>query len=151
MDFAVDPDEDLVEVPFVAGAGAPTAQLIGVGLPELGTPAPDRLIADHDTTRQHQLLDLTKAQREPVLQPHAVGDDLPAGTGVPCTTTMQRSRPPILAATRQLTNLTVPFHSSNECDVQLLGARRDDARDGPPPSLRLFAESSLHPGTLSSQ
>src|SRR6185295_18916264 len=65
MDFAVDPDEDLVEVPFIAGAGAPTAQLIGVGLPELGTPGPDRLIADHDTTRQHQLLDLTKAQREP--------------------------------------------------------------------------------------
>ena len=41
VDFAVDPDEDLVEVPFVAGAGAPTAQLIGVGLPKLGTPAPD--------------------------------------------------------------------------------------------------------------
>jgi len=69
-------DEDLVEVPFVAGAGAPTAQLIGVGLPELGTPAPYRLIADHDTTRQHQLLDLTKAQREPKVQPHAMVDDL---------------------------------------------------------------------------
>lgn len=40
MDFAVDPDEDLVEVPFVAGAGAPTTQQTGVGLPELGTPAP---------------------------------------------------------------------------------------------------------------
>src|SRR6478752_4398559 len=76
MDFAVDPDEDLVEVPFVAGVEAPTAQLIGVGLPELGTPAPDRLIADHDTTRQHQLLDLTKAQREPKVQPHAMADDL---------------------------------------------------------------------------
>jgi hypothetical protein len=76
MHFAVDPDEDLVEVPFVAGVGAPTAQLIGVGLPELGTPAPDRLIADHDTTRQHQLLDLTKAQREPKVQPHAMADDL---------------------------------------------------------------------------
>ena len=51
---------------------------------------------------------LTKAQREPVIQPHTVGDDLRRVPGVPCTTTMQRSRPPILAATRQLTNLTVP-------------------------------------------
>ena len=69
-------DEDLVEVPFVTGAGAPTAQLIGVGLPELGTPAPDRLITDHDTTCTHQLLDLPKAQREPKVQPHVMVDDL---------------------------------------------------------------------------
>ena len=72
-------------------------------------PGPDRLVADHDTTRKHHLLDLAKAQREPVIEPHAVGDDLRRVPGVPCTTTMQRSRPPILAATRQRANLTVPF------------------------------------------
>src|SRR6185295_16997894 len=68
--------EDLVEVPLIAGAGPAPAQLVGVGLPELGTPAPDRLITHHDTTYKHQLLDLTKAQREPKVQPHAMVDDL---------------------------------------------------------------------------
>src|SRR6185503_17848836 len=95
-------------MPFVAGPGPAPAQPVGVDLPELRAPLPDGFVADHDTALQHQLLDLTKAQREPVIQPHAVRDDLRRGIGVPCTTTMQRSRPPILAATRQLTNLTVP-------------------------------------------
>ena len=47
------------------------AQLVGVGLPELGAP-PDRLVTHRDTAYQHQLLDLTKAEREPEVQPHAV-------------------------------------------------------------------------------
>ena len=109
MGNAVDADEDLVEVPPVTGLGSAPAQLVGVGLPELGTPGPDGFVTDHDAALEHQLPDLTKAQREPVIQPHAVGDDLRPGSGGPCTTTMQQSRPPILAATSQLTNLTVPF------------------------------------------
>jgi hypothetical protein len=76
---AVDLHEDLIKVPLVAEAGAAPAQLVGVGLPELGTPAPDRLITHHDTTYKHQLLDLTKAQREPKVQPHAMVDDLDRG------------------------------------------------------------------------
>src|SRR6185295_13094049 len=71
MGNAVDADEDLVEVPPVTGLGSAPAQLVGVGLPELSAPAPDRLITQHNTTRKHQLLDLTKAQREPKIQPHA--------------------------------------------------------------------------------
>src|SRR6476659_10488532 len=58
------------------GAGAPAAQLVGVCLPELRTPAPDRLITHHNTTRKHQLLDLTKARREAKVQPHTMVDDL---------------------------------------------------------------------------
>ena len=58
--------------------GLAPALLVGVELPELPTPAPDRFASDHNTTRKHQLLDLTKAQWEPVIQPHAVGDDLAA-------------------------------------------------------------------------
>ena len=77
VDRAVDPDEDFIEMPFVAGPGAPApAQPVGIDLPELRAPLPDGLVADHDAALQHQLLDLTKAQREPVIQPHAVGDDL---------------------------------------------------------------------------
>jgi hypothetical protein len=76
MGNAVDADEDLVEVPPVTGLGSAPAQLVGVGLPELRAPAPDRLITQHNTTRKHQLLDLTKAQREPKIQPHAAINDL---------------------------------------------------------------------------
>ena len=45
---AVDLDEHLVEVPLVAGAGPAAAQPVGVGLPELGAPLPDRFVGDHD-------------------------------------------------------------------------------------------------------
>jgi hypothetical protein len=34
VDRAVDADEDLVEIPFVAGLGSTLAQLVGVCLPE---------------------------------------------------------------------------------------------------------------------
>jgi hypothetical protein len=42
--LVVDPDEHLFEVPRVAGARARPAHLVGVGLPELGAPPPDRLV-----------------------------------------------------------------------------------------------------------
>jgi hypothetical protein len=38
---AVDLHKHLIQVPLIAGAGAPRAQLVGVDLPELGTPGPD--------------------------------------------------------------------------------------------------------------
>ena len=57
---AVDPDEHLVEVPLVAGARAPPAQLVGLGLPELGAPPPDRLVTHRDTAYEHQLPDSRK-------------------------------------------------------------------------------------------
>ena len=77
---AVDPDEHLLEVPLVAGARAPPAQLVGVGLPELGAPPPAfRLLTHRDTAYEHQLLDLTQAEREPKVQPHAVVDDRDRG------------------------------------------------------------------------
>ncbi|MCH9730910.1 MAG: hypothetical protein K0U84_14740 [Actinomycetia bacterium] len=36
----------------------------------------DRLVAHCDTACEHQLLNFTKARREPEVQPHAVDDDL---------------------------------------------------------------------------
>jgi hypothetical protein len=72
IDFTQHP----VEVPLVAGVQAPPAQLIGVGLPELGAPPPDRRVTDHDTASQHHLLNLMEAQRKPEVQPHAVVNEL---------------------------------------------------------------------------
>ncbi len=73
---AVDTDEDLIEVPPVTGPRPPPAQLVGVGLPELGAPPPDRLVADHDTAFEHEFPDFTEAEREPEVHPHAAVDDL---------------------------------------------------------------------------
>jgi hypothetical protein len=62
-------------MPFVARPGPAPAQPVGVDLPGLRAPLPDGFVADHDAALQHQLLDLTEAQREPVIQPYAVRDN----------------------------------------------------------------------------
>ena len=82
---AVDPDEHFVAVPFVTGPWPASAQPAGVGLPEFGAPASDRFVADRDTAFEHEFLDLTEAEREPKVQPHAVDDDL-------CATSAEGSR-----------------------------------------------------------
>lgn len=46
------------------------------GLPELAAPLVDGFGGDQDTAGHHQFLDLPQAQREAVVQPHAVADDL---------------------------------------------------------------------------
>ena len=86
---------------------AAPAQLVGVGLPELGTPAPDRLITHHDTTYKHQLLDLTKAQREPKVQPHAMVDDLDR-VAVALVRRRCGAHPTDPSRAPTLTNVTVP-------------------------------------------
>jgi hypothetical protein len=50
--------------------------LVGVGLAERSAPLPDGLVGDRDAALQHHLLDVAEAQREPVIEPHAVADDL---------------------------------------------------------------------------
>ncbi|EME24478.1 hypothetical protein G418_06062 [Rhodococcus qingshengii BKS 20-40] len=62
---SVDPDENFVEEPLVAGASTAATQPIRVGLSELVTPSPDRLVGDHDTTFEHEFLHVAEAQREP--------------------------------------------------------------------------------------
>jgi hypothetical protein len=63
VDHAVDPEEDFIEMPFVAGPCPAPAEPVGVDLPERRTPRPDGFVADHHAALQHQLLDLTQAQR----------------------------------------------------------------------------------------
>jgi hypothetical protein len=74
--FPIDLDEDLVQVPFVTRPGLPAAQRARVLLPELGAPAAHRLVGDGHAALEHELLDLAEGQREAVVQPHTVGDDL---------------------------------------------------------------------------
>jgi CoA-transferase family III len=78
----------------------------------LGTPAPDRLVADHDATCQHQLLDLTKTQREPKVQPEAVVDDLDR-VAVALVRRRCGAHPGDLSRSPMLTNVTVPIRRSS--------------------------------------
>src|SRR5271166_5869542 len=107
MRDAVDLDENLIEVPFIAGARSAPTQLVGVVRPELGTPGSDRLVGEHHTAGQHQLLNVAQAQRKTVIQPHRVPDDLDR---IPIALVSCRNRHrPILAAPHQTNNLTMPF------------------------------------------
>ena len=79
--------------------------------PHRHTHPPHRRVVRHHHTENH----------EPPAQ-HGIRNTSPPQlrtSGGPCTTTMQRSRPPILAATSQLTNLTVPCRL--QVDVRALG------------------------------
>ena len=87
---AVDRQEHLVEMPRVAGSGLAAAQPAGVFRPELDTLLPDRLVGDDHAADQHELLDLTEAQREAVMQPYAVRDDLRRIPVTFCTTPRPR-------------------------------------------------------------
>ena len=68
-------------MPFVAWLGASTLQLIGVVLPKFQTPLADGFMGDVDTAFKEQLLDIAVAQREAVIEPDAMADDL-AGKAV---------------------------------------------------------------------
>src|SRR6185436_2644915 len=61
----------------------------------------------HDAAGEHQFLDVAQAQRETVIQPHRVPDDLDR---IPVALVPRRNRHkrPILAAPHQVNNLTMP-------------------------------------------
>jgi hypothetical protein len=71
-----DLDEHLIEMLFVPRTRTAPTQPGGVGLPELGTPSPHRLVAEGDPPLQHYPLHLAKTEREPVVKPHTMADDL---------------------------------------------------------------------------
>ena len=112
---AVDLDEHLIQVPFVAQPRTTTAQLVRVLLPEPVAPGPDRLIGHVDTTFEHQLLHVAEAQREPVVQPDAMADDLGRKPEPLYTTSLQRSRSSILP------HLTFPAHQPDSAVIGAFG------------------------------
>jgi hypothetical protein len=74
--FAVHGEKHLIEVPRVARLGTPAAELIGVRLAELAAPRADSLIRDEDPTGAQQLLDITVAEAEAIVQSDTMADDL---------------------------------------------------------------------------
>jgi hypothetical protein len=57
-------------------AQAPAPQPASVVESEDQAPLPDRLVRDRDPALREEIFDLSKAETEPVVHPHGVGDDL---------------------------------------------------------------------------
>jgi hypothetical protein len=74
--LAIDRDEDLIEVPLVAEAWPPAAQLLGVGLPELAAPLADALLGHRHPALGQELFDVAVAEGEAEVEPDGVADDL---------------------------------------------------------------------------
>src|SRR4029450_9840272 len=81
MALPVNREEYLVQVPFVTWLGASTLQLIGVVLPKFQTPLANGLVGHVDAALKQDLLHVAVAQREAIIQPDAMADDL-AGEAV---------------------------------------------------------------------
>ena len=76
MLHSVDLEKDLVEMPLVARLRSFPSELVGVRLAELVAPAPDRLVAQLDSSECHHQLDIAKAHTEVEIDPYALRDDL---------------------------------------------------------------------------
>jgi hypothetical protein len=68
--------EDLVKMPCVAEPRLPPASSGSVFRPELFTPAANGLIGHLDAALGQEILDVSETQRESVVEPHCVADDL---------------------------------------------------------------------------
>jgi hypothetical protein len=73
--LSVYPDEHLVEIKRIAEADMPALKLASVFGSKLDEPQTDRLITDRDTLLCQQVLDITKAQVEAVVDPYRITDD----------------------------------------------------------------------------
>ena len=76
VQFAADADEHLVREPFVARPRPTALQLVREQPAEAQPPVPDGLVADHNTPRRKDQLDVTQAEAEAVVQPHCMLNDL---------------------------------------------------------------------------
>jgi hypothetical protein len=72
---ATNPNEDFVQVPYVASPSLFASCVGGVCSAEFLTPRPDRFLGNFDTALGQEIFDVTKAQREAVVEPYGVGND----------------------------------------------------------------------------
>jgi hypothetical protein len=73
--FAADLERYLVQMPLVASSYSSSTQPCGEAGSELRAPLADRLVADDDPAFGEEILNVTKAEMEPKVQPHSVSDD----------------------------------------------------------------------------
>src|SRR5262249_41839112 len=73
--FAVDGEEDLIQMPLSARPGPSAPQLIGIDLPKLPAPIAHRFVRQQNATFGHELFDIAVAQAEAKVQPDTVADN----------------------------------------------------------------------------
>jgi hypothetical protein len=76
MLHALDPDEHLVEVPFVPRPRTATSQTAGKGLAEFLAPATNGLIGHDNATFSQKQFNIPQAEAEHMVQPDSMTDDL---------------------------------------------------------------------------
>src|SRR6266542_3962142 len=64
VQLASDFEEDLVKMPFIAGLGPASAQLVRIHLAECTAPLPDGLVGELDASGCHQFFHITIAEGE---------------------------------------------------------------------------------------
>jgi hypothetical protein len=74
--FAIDRQEDLVQMPFVPWPGTQPPKLIRILLAKLPAPLADRFVGDDDPTDEQQFFHIAVAEREAEIEPDRVADDL---------------------------------------------------------------------------
>jgi hypothetical protein len=72
----LDPDENLIHVPFIAWPRPPVAHAISERRGKFPAPAPDRLIGDNDAALSQNHLNIPQTEAEDVVQPDGVADNL---------------------------------------------------------------------------
>jgi hypothetical protein len=73
---AVDPHKHLVQMPCVPRPRTSASPLIGILLPELQTPLPDRFVRHNDARGEQELFDTALAEAKTEVQPDTIADDL---------------------------------------------------------------------------
>ncbi len=76
VQLAIDGEKDLVKLPFVAGLGTTSTQLLGILLAKFLAPLPDRFIGEDDPTLGHQFFDIAIAEWKTEIEPDCVTNTL---------------------------------------------------------------------------
>jgi hypothetical protein len=74
--LAINPNENLIQVPVIAQSPLSSLQFPSIGRTELLTPLPDRLVRHDDSALGKKILDITEAQAEAMISPDRIADDL---------------------------------------------------------------------------
>ena len=71
-DLAIDFEEDLIQMPLIAGLWATAFELVSVDLAELAAPLPNRCVGHEDAARGKEFFDITVAEGETEVEPDGV-------------------------------------------------------------------------------
>jgi hypothetical protein len=69
-------EKDFIQMPFIVRPGAPSAELVRIGLPKFPALRPHRFIGQDEAAFGHQPLHIAVAQAEAELDPHSMAANL---------------------------------------------------------------------------